>query len=176
MEWSAIVIFFNGRKMKQIILILLAGSLSIVALGQQSIDSLVRIGIAFHDEGDYQNAMEAYGQALELNPDSPLANYEMALTCMNLKDYDNCLFHCDKVIKQNGDHLLYAYVVKGSCLDEENRLTQIPSRETVAPFNNIACCQVLARIFFIILVGILLEILRDSEIFVCIYAFFQRLF
>ncbi len=84
---------------------------------QISVDSLVEVGIQYHDNGEFIQAIETYKTALEIEPNSPLVNYEIALTYMYSGDYQNAIKHSDKVIKKNDKYLLQAYLVKGSCLD-----------------------------------------------------------
>ena len=84
---------------------------------QISVDSLVEVGIQYHDKGEFIQAIETYKTALDIEPNSPLVNYEIALTYMYTGDYQNAIKHSDKVIKKNDKYLLQAYLVKGSCLD-----------------------------------------------------------
>ncbi len=88
---------------------------------QSKIDSLVQIGIGYHDRGQYPQAIELYQQALALDPNSALVHYEIALTYLYAKDYHHALLHCDKVIELNDQYLVPAYVTKGSCLDYMGR-------------------------------------------------------
>jgi tetratricopeptide (TPR) repeat protein len=103
--------------MKKLFLIFLGGVLSINLYGQNILENLVKIGIEFHDQGEYENAIEVYQKALVLDPYSALAHYEIAMTYMYIGDYDGCIRHSDQVIALNGEFMLPAYVVKGSCLD-----------------------------------------------------------
>ena len=87
------------------------------SFGQDALDSLVNLGIRDHDQGNYEDALSFYNQALALNPESPLVNYEMALTYMHMRDFENTIRHADVVIDQDGDFVLPAYLAKGSALD-----------------------------------------------------------
>lgn len=91
--------------------------LSTFLYSQISVDSLVEVGIQYHDNGEFIQAIETYKTALDIEPNSPLVNYEIALTYMYSGDYQNAIKHSDKVIKRNDKYLLQAYLVKGSCLD-----------------------------------------------------------
>ncbi|MCB9015755.1 MAG: tetratricopeptide repeat protein [Lentimicrobiaceae bacterium] len=84
---------------------------------QINIDSLIQTGIQYHENGQFDKAIEAYKTALEIEPNSPLINYEIAMTYMYAKDYKNSIIHCDKVIELNDKYLLQAYITKGSSLD-----------------------------------------------------------
>ncbi len=84
---------------------------------QSQVDSLVQLGIQYHDNEQYDKAIELYQKALEIDPVSPLTNYEIALTYMYTKDYESSIKHSDIVIEQKDRNLLEAYITKGSCLD-----------------------------------------------------------
>jgi tetratricopeptide (TPR) repeat protein len=104
--------------MKRILLILSFSFFYQVLLAQSKIDSLVQLGIEFHDKGEYDNAIDAYKKALELDANSGLIHYEIALSYMYAKDYDNAMSHSDKVIALNDNkYLMQAFNIKGSCLD-----------------------------------------------------------
>ena len=107
----------NNIKMKKQILIFGLVLIFSLTYAQTSVDSLVQVGIQFHDNGQYDKAIETYKAALKIEPNSPLVNYEIALSYMHAKDYQNALKHSDKVIKLNDKFLLQAYLTKGSSLD-----------------------------------------------------------
>ncbi|OJJ17209.1 hypothetical protein BKI52_31365 [marine bacterium AO1-C] len=80
--------------------------------------SLIKEGIKHHDAGAYEKAIASYKQALEIEPNSSLANYEISLSYMRNKDYKNAIKYSDKVLKlKEAKHELAAYMVKGSALD-----------------------------------------------------------
>jgi tetratricopeptide (TPR) repeat protein len=91
--------------------------LSLIVLGQGTINSYVNEGIGYHDAGQYDLAIEAYQHALYLDENSALANYEIAMTYMYDKQYENSLKHANKVIDLGDQYLIAAYVTKGNCLD-----------------------------------------------------------
>lgn len=103
--------------MKKQILVLALVLISTLVYSQLKVDSLVQVGIRYHDDGQYNKAIEAYKTALEIEPNSPLVNYEIAMTYMSVKDYDNSIKHSDKVIELNDNYLLQTYILKGTCLD-----------------------------------------------------------
>ncbi len=88
-----------------------------LCVGQNKIDSLVRIGIQYHDNGEYAKAIEAYNEALTIDPNSTLVNYELSMTYLYSGDNENAIKYSDKVIEQNKDYVLPAIVTKGSALD-----------------------------------------------------------
>ena len=84
---------------------------------QSNIDSLVQIGIQYHDNRQFDKAIETYKTALEIEPNSALIHHEIALTYMYAKEYEKSIMHCDEIIKLDDKYLLQAYDTKGSCLD-----------------------------------------------------------
>ncbi|NUN99391.1 MAG: tetratricopeptide repeat protein [Saprospiraceae bacterium] len=97
------------------LLMLLCSSVQIIA--QSTIEDFVKEGIQFHDNGEYDKAIEMYKKALEIDPKSPLANYEIALSCFSKGDHKLAIAYSDKVLKQKSDLMLEAYIIKGSTLD-----------------------------------------------------------
>ena len=102
---------------KYIILIALITFGSSIAFAQNTVEKHVRKGIEYHDNGEFAKAIESYKEALKIEPKSTLVHYEMALSYFSLKYYKNAITHCDAVIKKKGEHLIAAYLVKGSSLD-----------------------------------------------------------
>ena len=86
-------------------------------IAQTNLEKLVQEGVAYHDAGDYDEAIKMYKQALKLDPQSSLANYEMSLTYFSKGEYKKVIKYADAVLKQNTDFLLQAYMTKGSALD-----------------------------------------------------------
>lgn len=108
-----------------IYLTLVLTSYSFVAYAQPSSDKLIRKGVSLHDRGRYNDAISYYQQALKANPSSMSATYEMSLSYLMLKDYDNALKYSTKVINANFKPLLIdAYCVKSSALSEMNKQEQ----------------------------------------------------
>ena len=97
---------------------------------KDKVDALVKQGIAHHDKGEYDKALEAYKKALELDPASSWANYEMALTYMYKGNNEKAIEHCDVVLKAGSDAMAEAYIVKGSALDNLGK-----TRESIELFN-----------------------------------------
>jgi len=78
--------------------------------------------VSFHDRGKYKEAIDYYNQALKINPNSMSATYELALSYLHLKDYENALRYSTKVINSNFQPLLVdAYCVKSSALAGLNK-------------------------------------------------------
>lgn len=95
-------------------ILLLSGELF---TAQKSLDSLVTIGVQYHENGAYDLAIKKYKEALEIDPKSPLANYELSMTYMYTEEFDKALKHCDVVLEQKELYILETYITKGSCLD-----------------------------------------------------------
>jgi tetratricopeptide (TPR) repeat protein len=110
--------------MRQLILFFVGSVMSFSAYGQDILGNLVKIGIEFHDKGEYESAIEIYKKALIIDPNSEFANYEIAMTYMYTEDFESCVKHSDKVISKDGEYVLPAYVTKGSCLDYLGRTNE----------------------------------------------------
>lgn len=103
--------------MKNIYILLLATLFTIQLNAQNNINIFIEEGIAHHDNGDYDKALDAYKKALILDPQSTVVNYEMALSYFKKKDYENSIARADIVIDKKEDNVISAYLVKGSALD-----------------------------------------------------------
>ena len=82
-----------------------------------SVDKFIEEGIQLYDKGDFAGALARYREALNMDEMSPLANYEIALTYIALKDYEKAIAHCENVIKGESTFIDRAYVIYGSALD-----------------------------------------------------------
>lgn len=119
-------ILFNLIKMRiKLILTSLILSFSFFTYPQTASDKLVRKGVSLHDKGKYNDAISYYQQAIKINPSSMTATYEMALSYLYLKDYNNALKYSTKIINANFSPLLIdAYCVKSTALAEMNKVDQ----------------------------------------------------
>lgn len=90
----------------------------IATFGQAKIDSLVKVGVEYHDNGRYDDAIRVYNEALLIDRNSPLVNYELSYTYFIKNDCEKAIEHADVAI-QNGDDRLSmpAAITMGSCLD-----------------------------------------------------------
>lgn len=91
---------------------------------EEKIDELVKKGIALHDAQQYDEAIEVYKEALKLDEDSPLINYEIAYSLVEKKQYKKSLKYLDKCLKKDSPYILHAYSLKGSVLDEMKKPEQ----------------------------------------------------
>lgn len=53
------------------------------------IEKLIQEGITFHDNGEYDKAIGKYKEALKIDPNSSLVNYEISYSYLSAKDYKN---------------------------------------------------------------------------------------
>ena len=104
--------------------------LSINSFSQPEIENLVKEGIQYHNNKEYDKAIETYEKALETNPNSTLVNYEIALSYFSKGNYKEAVKHSDVVLKQDKDLLLQAYMTKGSALDMLGK-----TKESIKLFN-----------------------------------------
>jgi Flp pilus assembly protein TadD len=85
------------------------------------VEKLVGKGVALHDKGDYNGAIKEYEKAIKIDPNSTLANTEMANTYFAMKEYDKAISHADKVIEAGSRFSALAYATKGSALDMQGK-------------------------------------------------------
>lgn len=105
--------------MKNIVLLLcFVFAFGLIVKSQNSVEEYVQKGIEFHDEGKYMKAIEMYKKALDLDPKSPSANYEICYSFLSLKDYENAIKYADKVIAMKNDYSIQGYVIKGTAYDD----------------------------------------------------------
>jgi tetratricopeptide (TPR) repeat protein len=103
--------------MKKCILLLILLQVNVILHAQTNVDSLIKLGISYHDAGAYSKAIDLYIQALKLDPENTNANYEIAYSYMLAKDYENSIKYSDIVIKLDRNNAINAYITKGSSLD-----------------------------------------------------------
>ena len=104
-------------KINNIHILIISLFLTTQIFSQTNIDNFVKEGVHFHDNGDYEKAIETYKKALKLAPNSTLVNYEIALSYFTNGNYNDAIKHSDVVLKQDKDYMLQAYITKGSALD-----------------------------------------------------------
>jgi tetratricopeptide (TPR) repeat protein len=113
--------------MKKLFLLLSFLLFANLSFSQSKIDSLIQEGIKFHDEGKYEKAIKLYNEALKLEPKEVQLNYEIALSSLYLKDYDNTIKYSDIVINCNDvekETKRQAIITKGSALDYLGRTSE----------------------------------------------------
>ncbi len=110
---------FQLKIMNKLIITILASLLLTFTLKGQSntVETLINEGIILHDSTEYALAIEKFKAALKLNPKSNLALYELSLSYLELKDFENALLYSTQVINTNDQLLLVgAYAVKNEAL------------------------------------------------------------
>lgn len=94
----------------------------VLSYGQDSnINQLVKQGIELHDNGQFKEAIEIYKNALLLDPNSSLVNYELALSYTSNKDYVNAEKYSKKVIDLNNGNMLPGYIAYANSLDLQGK-------------------------------------------------------
>ena len=87
--------------------------------------SLIRLGMQFHDEGEYENAIKSYEQALTIVPDSKFAYYEIALSYAMMQNYDKVIEYGKKTMAApddgNADIDMLIATVLGSVYDDNGQ-------------------------------------------------------
>lgn len=92
---------------------------------QPEIKSLIQEGVALHDQGEYEHAIEKYRDALKLQPNCPQATYEIALSYLAMKDFEKASEFSTAVINTNDKQLSPgAYAVKSEALVEMGHLDE----------------------------------------------------
>lgn len=103
---------------KKALTVLVTLLISILTFGQSTeIENLILKGIEFHDNGEYKKAIEIYQKALSIDPNSSLANTEIAISYYYDKDYKNAEIYSKKAIDLGKDNLIIAYITYGNSLD-----------------------------------------------------------
>ncbi|MDR2144777.1 MAG: tetratricopeptide repeat protein [Treponema sp.] len=115
----------------RIVCLLILSALSFPVAAQENawspnpeVDELMRAGIEYHDEGDYDKAIEYYEKALKLAPDTPGIYYELAFSYLYKGNPEEALKHSQKGIdlaRNDESQLPGLYDLKGSALDDLGR-------------------------------------------------------
>jgi len=88
-----------------------------------AVQDLIQEGIALHDSTLYRAAIKKFEQALNINPQSEYALYEMSLSYLKLKDYKNASKFSTEVINSNDKELsIGAYAIKSEALAEMDKI------------------------------------------------------
>lgn len=95
--------------------------LSISLYGQEvdQVEIFIKEGIALHDKGDYQGAIDSYDKALDLDEGNVDALYEKSYSLLSLKKYEACIQICKSLIEGEIDPqtLKLVYTTYGNALD-----------------------------------------------------------
>ncbi|MFA5651280.1 MAG: tetratricopeptide repeat protein, partial [Proteiniphilum sp.] len=107
-----------------LVTILFAALFSLRAYSQErNIEELIQEGVELHDAGEYEEAIDRYLEVLETDSTSLLAIYELSLSYLALKDFENALEYSTRVI-DSGDERLSpgAYAAKSEALAEMDQV------------------------------------------------------
>lgn len=92
-----------------------------ISFGQQkeAAEKLVDEGIAYHDKGDYEGAVNKYNKALDLDKENLLALTEKAYSLLLWQKYDESIACCRKAIEKHPGEkaLAVTYVTYGNATD-----------------------------------------------------------
>ena len=117
--------------MKKYFLSIIVSTLSIVSIfaqqnsNQDDLKQLIEKGIEHHDAREFEQAIENYEEALKIDPTSMIATYEIALSYLAMRDYENASKFSTKVINSNDKDLLAgAYGVKSESLAEMGKVDE----------------------------------------------------
>ena len=72
---------------------------------ERSVENLIQEGIELHDEGEYEEAIDRYNEALDIDSTQFFAVYEIALSYLALKDYENASLYSSQVIDSKDKQL-----------------------------------------------------------------------
>ncbi len=84
---------------------------------QTQVDSIINVGIRYHDAKEYKKAIALYEQALSIDPESEIAIYEISISMVEMGDYYGAIEYSDKLIKRNDKYAILSYNTKGSSLN-----------------------------------------------------------
>jgi len=99
--------------------LLLAQSTLLFSQQADSLDKLIADGVAFHDEGDYESAIQKYDQVISADPKNVTAWAEKAYSLISMGEYDESIEACKKAISSDPEskHLKIVYTTYGNALD-----------------------------------------------------------
>jgi tetratricopeptide (TPR) repeat protein len=111
------------KKIIPFLLFLLAGIQQLSAQVDTEVRALVNQGIALHDKGEYEAAIEKYNAALAIDKNDYYASYEKSYTCFALKRYKECIDISKMLLQQHPDNPnnKSVYVNYGSSLDDDDQ-------------------------------------------------------
>lgn len=87
---------------------------------------LVGEGVAFHDKGEYENAIKKYDEALTVDVDNLTALSEKAYSLSSLHQYEEAIALCKIALKKHPKEkgLQFIYVTYGNALDHLKKTDQ----------------------------------------------------
>jgi len=104
--------------MKNLVALFFSFIFLVTVYGQNKfLEDIVSQGTQLHDEGKYDEAIEKYKEALKIDPNSTIANYEMSFTYFTTEKWEEAIIYSQKVIKLKGNNQHEAFIVLGNSLD-----------------------------------------------------------
>lgn len=98
--------------------------LGVISVSSQTrADLLLHEGIALHDKGRYEEAIQAYKKAVDIRPQSMQIHYEMAVTYLALKKYEEVIKSCEKALRSDDElqNKMLIYSLMGSAYDNQGK-------------------------------------------------------
>lgn len=98
---------------------LIITTFSLIALNSisQDVNSIINEGVILHDQGNYDDAIKKYKEALHINKEDMRAIYELSYTYLQIEDYKNAKKYSQKLLESNSDYAQHGYIVFGAALD-----------------------------------------------------------
>ncbi len=85
-------------------------------------NDLIKQGVAFHNQGNYTDAITKFNEALKVDPENDYANYEISLSLYYIKKSNDAIPHLEKAVKSPKKDLAVAsYSLLASIYDENNQ-------------------------------------------------------
>jgi tetratricopeptide (TPR) repeat protein len=120
-SYAPYIILKNPLKMKKITLTLLLPLMWAISFAQNKTEAekVVDEGVAFHDKGDYDNAITKYDKALSLDRDNLYALVEKAYSYLAQKKYEDAIKTSEIALAKHktGNELKTLFVTYGNALD-----------------------------------------------------------
>ena len=108
--------------LKKISFILLLVAAVYTAKAQtEEVLGFVEEGVVLHNKGDFKGAIEKFEEALKIDKESALVNYEIANTYFAMQQFDDAIKYADVIINAKKEYVAQAYIIKGSALDMQGK-------------------------------------------------------
>ena len=108
-----------------ILTILFFNILILRADNTETIEKLIKKGIELYDNKEFEASINAFEEALKIDPNSMIANYELALSYLALNDYENAIKYSTNIINSEDKKILVgAYGIKSEALAETGRIDE----------------------------------------------------
>ena len=122
-----------------------------IILSQTDFERVIKKGIEYHNNSEYDKAIEMYKEAIKIEPENDIAYYELAMTYFQIEDYEKAFDYGDKAIDLEGKSQLKAYNLCGSALNMmgNERKAKYYFKKGIKKFDaNYELCYNLALVYF----------------------------